>query len=434
MFVAICLSKGQKVDLTKNSPELTDLIVGLGWDTAGWSGSASFDLDAAAFLLLDSGKVPNEDGFVFYNNLSDPSGSAVHLGDNLTGEGDGDDEQIQIQLHKVPDAIQKIVFTVTIHEAAERGQNFGMVSNAYIRITNEENDDELIRFDLSDLFRTETAVVVGELYRHDGQWRFAAVGSGYQGGLAALCDAYGIRIEGEDVPEPVLVPEVPAKTKIDLLKKKVTVVLEKKKLSGMRARVCLVLDVSGSMYRLYRDGAVQNLVDRVLAVASEFDDDGSLDIWMFDHRLKRLPSVTEKEFDGYVNREILEKHRKEIFGRNEEVPVIQDVIRKYTVEAPSSTPVYVVFVSDGGVRRGPALKTILTESAKWPIFWQFVGIGKANYGILRELDTLGGRVVDNANFFELDDYNQITDEELYDRLLHEFPMWIQAATQAHILK
>ncbi|WP_408608431.1 TerD family protein [Caminicella sporogenes] len=193
-MMAVSLKKGQKVDLTKTNPGLTKVVVGLGWDTNKYDGGHDFDLDAAAFLLGENGKVLSDEDFVFYNNLNHKSGAVVHLGDNLTGEGEGDDEQIKIDLSKVPADYQKIAFTVTIHEAQARNQNFGQVSNAFIRIFNEETNEELIRYDLSEDFSIETAIVVGELYRHNGEWKFSAVGSGFEGGLAALCRNFGINI------------------------------------------------------------------------------------------------------------------------------------------------------------------------------------------------------------------------------------------------
>lgn len=191
--MGITLSKGQKVDLTKTNPGLTSVVVGLGWDTNRYDVGHSFDLDTAAFLTAGNGKVSTDGDFVFYNNKQHVSGSVVHMGDNRTGEGQGDDEQIKVDLSKIPTAIERISFTVTIHEADVRRQNFGQVANSYIRIM-DNNGTELIRYDLSEDFSIETAIVVGELYRHNGEWKFQAVGSGFQGGLAALCNNFGISI------------------------------------------------------------------------------------------------------------------------------------------------------------------------------------------------------------------------------------------------
>ncbi len=191
----VSLKKGQKVDLTKGNPGLTNVVVGLGWDVNAFDTGGAFDLDAAAFLLGDNGKATSSDDFVFYGNLKHPSGSVEHLGDNLTGAGDGDDEQIVIDLTCVPDTITHIAFTATIYEAEERRQNFGQVSNAFIRICNKATGEEMLRYDLGEDFSIETAAVFGELYKNNGEWKFNAIGSGYQGGLAALCANYGIDVE-----------------------------------------------------------------------------------------------------------------------------------------------------------------------------------------------------------------------------------------------
>lgn len=191
----VSLQKGQKVSLTKGKPGLRNVVVGIGWDVNAFDTGGDFDLDGAAFLLTDSGRVSDQKDFVFFGNLTHPSGSVQHLGDNLTGVGDGDDEQIKIDLSKVPTNISKIVFTVTIYEAEARRQNFGQVSNAFVRIFDETTGEELLRYDLGEDFSIETAAVFGELYKHGDEWKFNAIGSGYQGGLAALCNNYGVDVE-----------------------------------------------------------------------------------------------------------------------------------------------------------------------------------------------------------------------------------------------
>jgi tellurium resistance protein TerD len=192
--MAISLQKGQKVDLTKGNAGLTKIVVGLGWDTNKYDGGSDFDLDAAAFLLAESGKVQSDADFVFYGNLKHSSGGVEHTGDNLTGAGDGDDEVIKIDLSKIPANIAKVDFTVTIYEAEKRTQNFGMVSNAYIRVVDEGNGTELIRYDLGEDYSVETAVVVGEIYRSGAEWKFNAIGSGFSGGLKALCQNFGVNV------------------------------------------------------------------------------------------------------------------------------------------------------------------------------------------------------------------------------------------------
>ena len=191
----INLSKGQKVDLTKGNPGLKNIMVGLGWDVNAFDSGSDFDLDAAAFMLGANGKCPTEKEFIFYGNLKHASESVIHMGDNLTGEGEGDDEQIMVDLTKVPANVERIAFTVTIYEAEERRQNFGQVSNAFVRIFNEVTGEEILRYDLGEDFSIETAVVFGELYKNGDEWKFNAIGSGYQGGLAALCNSYGVDVE-----------------------------------------------------------------------------------------------------------------------------------------------------------------------------------------------------------------------------------------------
>jgi len=192
--MAISLQKGQKVDLTKGNAGLAKIIVGLGWDTNKYDGGKDFDLDAAAFLLNDSGKVASDSDFVFFNNLKHSSGSVEHTGDNLTGAGEGDDEQIKVDLSKIPANVSKVDFTVTIHEAESRGQNFGQVSNAFIRIVDEASNKELLRYDLGEDYSVETAVVVAELYRNGSEWKFNAIGSGFKGGLAAIAKNFGVNV------------------------------------------------------------------------------------------------------------------------------------------------------------------------------------------------------------------------------------------------
>ncbi len=191
--MAISLEKGGNLSLSKTDPSLKNILIGLGWDPRATDG-ADFDLDASAFMLAANRKVQNEKGFIFYNNLISQEGSVEHTGDNKTGGGDGDDEVIRIQLDKVPGTIQTVSITVTIHDAEARRQNFGQVRNAFIRIVNEETGKEIARYDLSEDYSTETAMIFGDVYRHNGEWKFRAVGQGYGGGLAAMCAQYGIDV------------------------------------------------------------------------------------------------------------------------------------------------------------------------------------------------------------------------------------------------
>ncbi|MGW5850617.1 TerD family protein [Streptomyces sp. NPDC055254] len=191
--MGVSLSKGGNVSLTKAAPNLTAVIVGLGWDARTTTG-VDFDLDASAILTSDQGKVASDANFVFFNNLKSPDGSVEHTGDNTTGEGEGDDEAIKVNLAGVPADVAKIVFPVSIYEAESRQQSFGQVRNAYIRVVNQADNTELARYDLSEDASTETAMVFGELYRNGAEWKFRAIGQGYASGLRGIAQDFGVNV------------------------------------------------------------------------------------------------------------------------------------------------------------------------------------------------------------------------------------------------
>lgn len=191
--MAISLTKGQNISLSKTDPSLKNVLVGLGWDARSTDGQ-DFDLDASVFMATENGKVPSDRHFIFYNQLVSLCGGVEHTGDNLTGDGDGDDESVIVRLDKVESNIKSLFITVTIHDAEARRQNFGQVSNAFVRIVNNDTSDEIVRFDLSEDYSTETAMVFGEIYRHNGEWKFRAIGQGYTGGLYSLCQQYGVNV------------------------------------------------------------------------------------------------------------------------------------------------------------------------------------------------------------------------------------------------
>lgn len=192
--MAVNLTKGGRISLNKEAPGLKKILIGLGWDTNASDTGADFDLDASVFLLDSNAKVANEKDFIFYNNLSSSDGSVVHTGDNRTGEGDGDDESIKVDLSKISSSIKEIAIVVTIHEAAQRKQNFGMVRNAFIRLVNDETNTEIVRYDLEEDYSTETGLLFGRLYFKDNGWKFSAVGTGYKEGLDGFCKQFGLNI------------------------------------------------------------------------------------------------------------------------------------------------------------------------------------------------------------------------------------------------
>lgn len=191
--MAISLSKGGNISLSKESPGIKQIRIGLGWDPRVTTGT-DFDLDASVFLVNSEGKCRSDKDFVFYNNLKSSDGSVEHTGDNTTGEGDGDDEVIKVDLSKVPADVDRVAVTVTIHDSAARGQNFGQVDNAFARVINEDNNQEVVRYDLSEDYSVEDAMIFCELYRHNDEWKFRAIGQGFSGGLGDLATKYGLNV------------------------------------------------------------------------------------------------------------------------------------------------------------------------------------------------------------------------------------------------
>ena len=260
--MALNLQKGQKIDLTKGNPGLSKLLIGLGWDTNKYSGGYDFDLDATAFLLKGDNKVSSNLDFVYYGNLQHSSGSVEHMGDNLTGGTGGDDEQIKVDLNRVPDNIERIAIAVTIYDAEKRNQNFGQVSNAYIHIVDTTTNTELLRYDLGEDFSIETSMVVGEIYRYKGEWKFNAVGSGFKGGLKSLCLNYGVNLEIKDRNRGAVILEKGQKINLSKGSGEILINLNwsqpERRGWGMQEGIDLDL---GCLYELWdgRKGAVQAL-------------------------------------------------------------------------------------------------------------------------------------------------------------------------------
>ncbi|MNI24815.1 General stress protein 16U [compost metagenome] len=427
------LLKGQKVDLTKEK-SVSELSFSFGWTTK----KADIGMDAAAFLLSEHSRCERDEDFIFYGNPNSSEGAVSHSAVEQDGR-----ESISISLNRLPEKVDRIALTLTIYEGERLNHRMKDVSGLYLKLMDRISGKELYHFGYGADLSEETAVVVGELYRHNGEWKFSAIGSGFNGGLAALCANYGLEVEHDGAAEVAATVEMvkdemevdksakPLISTIDLRKKIVEFTLVKKQLTGVTARVGIVLDITGSMRNLYSSGVVQEVVERILAVASKFDDNGSLDVWVYDTEFSRLPAVTEKELGRYVFTHILNNSSIHKFGRNNEPPVMEDVIHKYTQEEKDSTPVFIIFINDGGVVR--QTKKVIAEASVQPIFWQFVGIGDSDFEVLKQLDTMTGRLVDNANFIHLDRIEEVSDEELYDRLLNEFPQWLKTAKEKRII-
>lgn len=382
-------------------------------------------LDVAAFGLDAQAKLSDDRYMLFYNQPMSPCRAI---------EFQATASEFLIDLDQLPRSIDKIVLTLTVDGQASMQQlarSNLQILDATRRVVAE------FAFDGS-MFQQEKALMLAELYQKAGIWRFAAVGQGFNGGLAALVQHFGGEVADE--PAQMAAPAIPSLSlekkvaqhapQLVSLAKKASVSLEKKKLSQVKAQIGLVLDASGSMWDQYDDGTVQQVIERILPLAVHFDDDGELDCWIFSDRSKKIKSVNLGNFRDYV--EDHESAIDKIMGGNNEPVVIKDVIKHYKNQS-SPLPAYVIFISDGGIYMEQEIEKILTKAAGLPIFWQFVGIGGSDYGILERLDNLSGRVIDNCNFFALDDLHDVSEEELYDRLLHEFPQWLIDAKRQGIL-
>lgn len=372
--------------------------------------------DTCLFMLNAHGKVSGDSDFIFYNNLTSAEG-AVKL---ATGH---QQSSIDIALERVPLSISKIAVTLVI-DGSETISGLNVLS---LRAPG------IAEFVVETQGRIEKAIVLAEVYRHNGIWKLRALGQGFNGGLEPLAVSYGVDIS-QPVSQPVLPTRISLEKKLEnkaprliSLAKKATVSLTKNKLDTLEAAVAFVLDASGSMSGQFNKGHVQSVLDRIAVLATQFDDDGEMDVWGFGERHKKYPDVTLDNLDDYVVT-IRGKGKRSgwenlpgLGGTNNEPPVMEEIIDYFK---DSRIPVYIVFITDGGISKTRAIKDAIRRSAYYPIFWKFVGLGGSSYGILKNLDDFTDRRVDNTHFFAMDDFGSISDEELYDNLLEEFSPWI----------
>ncbi|WP_329036576.1 VWA domain-containing protein [Streptomyces sp. NBC_01725] len=470
------LSKGANLPVTVPSVRAV-----LSWS----AGPGIPDVDGSALLLTDAGQVRSDGDFVFYNQPHHTSGAVRHIGKQPGADS------VEVDLARLEPGIERVALC-----ASADGGTFGQVPGLRLRLLDAASGAELARFDMEA--GSETAYVSGELYRRGGAWKFRAVGQGYASGLAGLATDFGITVDEEPPPvappvaapvpppapapvpprAPVLPPAPPVpspaapasggpgarltkgeerlpvdmRKRLSLRKEQVAVSLDKHGVTGVVARVILVLDASGSMSALYTRGVVKNVAERMAAVAAQLDDDGEMQAWTFATNPARLPDLVIGELPEWLSLHV-RVGQMSLFGRkkpqkglvagqvdmravgfqNEEQKVIAEV-RAYVREYPVPAPTLVLFFSDGGVYRDAEIERELRAAVEEPVFWQFVGLGRANYGVLQRFDTMAGRRVDNVGFFAVDDIERVSDPELYDRLLSEFPSWLREARQAGILR
>lgn len=447
-----------------------------------WSpGPGVPDVDASALLLTTSGRVRSDDDFVFYNQPQHASGAVRHLGKQAGADA------LEVHLTGLGSDVERVALC-----ASADGGTFGQVRGLHLRLLEAASGAELARFDMEA--GSETAYVSGELYRRAGGWKFRAVGQGYADGLAGLATDFGISVDEErpaaapppaaPLPSrPAHAPLAPAgpplatagspsggdqpsirltkgeenlpvdmRKRLSLRKQQVAVSLTKHGLTRLTARVVLVLDASGSMSALYTRGTVAGVAERMAAVAAQLDDDGEMQAWTFASNPARLPDLVIGELPEWLTLHV-RVGQVSLFGRkkppkglrpgqvdmravgiqNEEQKVIAEV-RAFVRDNPVPDPTLVLFFSDGGVHRNEEIERELRAAVEEPVFWQFIGLGRGQYGVLERFDTLPGRRVDNVGFFAADDIEKVPDAELYDRLLSEFPSWLKEARRLGILR
>lgn len=494
--MAQTITKGGNVSLAAVAPNARRVRVVVAW-------AAGPDLDASCLLLAGTGKVRNDDDFVFYNQPSSPEGSVRHKGKS------GREDALEVDLTALPAAIEKVAVA-----ASTDGQAFGQVQGLQFRVHDADSGAELVHFDVPPA-ATETAFVLGELYRRGGDWKVRAVGQGWASGLAGLASDLGISVDEEPAaapaapaaPAPRMAPPPPAAAppprmapppqaapqaapgqKISMSKgvrlekqlanqppemvnlvKKAGISLEKKGMYEHRARVALCLDISASMSGLYRSGKIQQLCERILALAVQLDDDGQVDVFLFGSDAHDVGSLDLNSRGGYVDN-MLRRHRLE--GGTNYGKAMRMIRQHYfpdggagprSAPRPDKLPIYVMFVTDGQTMDPNEARNQVGWSSYEPMFWQFMAIGQSSrnvevagaappppkkqrgmggflsrliqtdFGFLEELDDMGGRFIDNADFFSVADPMLLPDDQLYDLLMNEYPGWVQGARQLGLL-
>jgi stress response protein SCP2/uncharacterized protein YegL len=438
------LSKGGNVGLAAAGLTSGTVTVALGWTPSG-----GVDADCSALLLAEAtGKVRSDDDFVFYNQPSGQGGAVTHTGKSPGAAGSVD--TLRIALDQLPAELDCVVIA-----ASADGGTFGQLGALSVTLADPGTGAD-VRFDITDA-TSQTALVFLEVYRRGGVWKAKAVGQGYETGLGGLAADFGISV-AEDAPPVPAAAAAPISLEkrrvIDLEKKLETgnpkmlslvktagISLQKRGLDEHTARVALCLDISASMHRLYKDGAVQRLVERVLALGLRFDDDGAVDVWLFGKEGHTSEPVTLANLDGYTATTLRAHPLEGATYYGKAVHLLREYYFGAAVRRTSplaeKTPIYVNFITDGEPSDRAQAEEQIRDAAFEPIFWQFMGIGHS-FPFLEKLDDLSGRYVDNADFFavsesELLGRNPIPDDRLFERLMQEYPGWLVTARSKGLL-
>ena len=423
------LTVGQRAPLSNLAIDDTAPI------TLKFTRQSPIEMDISCFALDAAGKLINDDYMVFYNQPTSPCGQIklTHYESQSTANK-GIQAEFEVNLSKLATNIDSLFFVLSADTPLNQ------IQSLEIGIW-QQSQKAQAAYQAAD-FAQQQASMLMQLYRKSGVWRVSNVAQGFNGGLAAIVQHFGGDVE-ESSPQVLEPTATPAQAKPSLekvmldkapklvnLAKKATISLEKRQLQQLTAKVALVLDASGSMNRQYKKGRVQEVVNRLLPLAVSFDDDQALDCWAFARDPQYLGEIGLSNYDGFIDN----AHggwRKWALGPriNNEAEVMKTVTEFYQKDG-LDVPIYVLFISDGGVNDNRSITRVMTDAAKLPIFWQFVGLGGRGYGILKKLDDMAGRVIDNCDFFELDDLDDISEEALYENMLEEFPSWLKLAKRS----
>lgn len=396
--------------------------------TVAISIQSTHEIDLVCFGLDAQSKLSDDRFMVFFNQPAAPA-QAIRL----IGPG-----QFEIDLGALPATIDRLVFTAAIDGA---GAMKDIGASRFVVAGPGSPNAATCEFSGST-FSVEKAIMVADVYRKGGEWRLQANLQGFSEGLAALVRHFG----GEVSDEPAPAPPPPAKATFSLekkvaaaapalinLAKKAQISLEKNNLTQVKARVAFVLDVSGSMSGQYSRGRVQEVMNRLIPLAVAFDDDAELDVFGFGARPVRLSAATLSNYSNYIDTDHGGWRKWDVGSRINDEPKAMRMVMDHYSSSGDKTPVYIMFLSDGGVHENRAITKLMMEASSQPFFWQFVGLGGSGYGILEKLDDMAGRVVDNCSFFAVDDLHDLSEEALYDRLMEEFPAWLREAKAKGII-
>lgn len=430
------ISKGQKVSLDKEVGSKT-FSINIKWD------NNSYEIDASALLLSQSGKMEKEENFVFYNNNSSPCHSVELI--NAVGNYK---KQFKVDLSKIPNDISRILFILTIED-----QTFGQVKNIAVDL-NDNSGNTAINFNIEDMTK-ETAIIAVEVYKHNEEWKLQATGNGFNSGLSAIIEQYGsdaVKVQDSQpiqtsTPQPINnssstptpVPQnsftPPPVIKRELSSENTQRLNTIKQISNtnQKAQVIVALDLSYSMSNILKNGVLEETFNRLLPLAMQFDDDGSLDVIPFNDKAYADEKPFTQENKNRYLKELLFKH---YLGESSYTPVIQKIADKYSNAGKSEPPVYVLFITDGDCKDENQAEAAIRQTENKAIFWQFIGVHEklSRFGFLNKLDTMSNRTIDNVNFLHIPDIEKMKDPDLYKALLKEFPQWINAAKQNGILK